>query len=153
MALHGERAIAAVRAVVDAASDVLPHDVRLEIVGHGRWWTLRKVDPANTPGVFRPAFDEHGRQGFAAGPFAPLGIGTWVPFLPSRLDAKLTAIDALELVQDVVTEALGSPWPAPNYRAKAAIQNSEVRTWFEPSIQGATGEFVYLRPMSLRLFA
>jgi predicted type IV restriction endonuclease len=50
VAINGERARVLMREVVCAASDAIPDGVELEIVGRGRWWVLRKVDPANPAG-------------------------------------------------------------------------------------------------------
>jgi hypothetical protein len=49
------------------------------------------------------------------------GIGTWIPFLPKRLDGKLTAVSAVEILDDVVASATGQPWPSPDYRVRAKV--------------------------------
>ena len=62
---------------------------------------------------------------------APLGIGPWVPFLPRRLAARLTAIAALEMIQDVVSTAHGWPWPELGFDVHAATDEHGVAVWFE----------------------
>ncbi len=154
MALHGDRAIAAAEAVVAAAAGLMPDGVQLEVVGHGRWWTLRKIDPANPPGVLSARVDERGGRFSATGPLAPLGVGTWIPLLPRQLDAKLSAISVVELVHEVVTDARGSPWPGPEYRVRAKVSGGQVFAWFEPPARtdAATARTLKLLPLPLPLF-
>jgi hypothetical protein len=66
------------------------------------------------------------------------------------LDAKLTAISAVEMLQDVVSSATGQPWPGPDYRVRAKVIGRQVATWFEPSSQ--TGPRVDLHSLPLHLF-
>ena len=152
MAINGERARVLMREVVRAASDAIPDGVDLEIVGRGRWWVLRKVDPANPAGkvVAHTVLNDGSRRIAPTGDLSPWGIGTWIPFLPRRLDAKLTAISGVEMLQDVVSSATGQPWPGPDYRVRAKVIGRQVATWFEPSSQ--TGPRVDLHSLPLHLF-
>jgi hypothetical protein len=54
-----------------------------------------------------------------------------VPFLPRRLAARLTAIAALEMIQDVVSTAHGWPWPELGFDVHAATDEHGVAVWLE----------------------
>jgi hypothetical protein len=58
-----------------------------------------------------------------------------VPFLSRTLAAKLAVQDALETIQDVVSEAAGSRWPGPHYTVRVETQADGVRTWFERGLE------------------
>ncbi len=62
---------------------------------------------------------------------ASLGIGPWVPVLPRRMAARLTAIAALEMIQDAVATAQGWPWPDLGFEVHGAADRQGVWVWFE----------------------
>lgn len=66
-----------------------------------------------------------------SGVWATWGFGPWLPFLPRRLAAKLTMIDALESIQQAVTGAHQLPWPGEAYQARSQLRGDTVRLWFE----------------------
>lgn len=59
------------------------------------------------------------------------GIGTWILGLSDRLNTKLNASSALEMVQEAVSEATGAPWPGPDYDVHSSVSDASVRIWFE----------------------
>ena len=71
-----------------------------------------------------------------SGSFAPFGLGPWIPFLPRRVAARLTAVAAMEYVRDAVSNACSAPWPAPEVTTHARVQGSAVHLWFNNPATG-----------------
>ena len=126
----------------------IPAGVRIEIRGRGRNCSIHARGLPPSERTITPADPEYARTARAmkvldgrdlhlhgGGSFsltsAFLGIGPWVPFLPHRLAAKLTAIDALEQLQDAIASAVHEPWPGPGYEVRADVTDDSVRLWFE----------------------
>jgi hypothetical protein len=71
-----------------------------------------------------------GRRGDIATASAAFGIGPLGP-LPRRVAGRLTAIDALEMIQDVVSTACGWPWPSLGFDVHADADDRGVQVWLE----------------------
>jgi hypothetical protein len=127
--IRGLKAQVAVRAVLAAVADLMPTGVSLAVAGGENLWTLRRVSGDGSEDLRNVLQVEQipgeGVEISTAGPVPVFGIGPWIPFLPSFLDVKLTAEDALEFIQEVVTESIGEPWPAglPNVRSSVRGQH------------------------------
>jgi hypothetical protein len=127
VAVRGEEARSLLQRLLDAVADDLPTDVTVRITGEGRRCCLEAWrKPQVHKGVAVPA----GEVTIVAAPF---GLGPWVPFLPRKTAARLTAADALELVQDVVSTASGWPWPSITAAVHAEADDRGVRVWLEDS--------------------
>lgn len=132
--MAGPRGVAAqraVQAVLDAAGPILPPGLDLEIVGSPRAWRIRS---RHAPGEHRGIWDIARRESgvtIGSGSVTMFGIGTWIPGLPDRLNTKLNASSALEMVQEAVSEATGAPWPGPDYDVDSSVSDASVRVWFE----------------------
>lgn len=129
MAVRGAKARRLLLQLLDGVATALPEDVTVEVTGSGQRCILaaQRAVPAKAnvpPGVTV-------RLGSVTKLRAPLGIGPWAPLLPRRLAARLTAVAALEMIQDVVSTAHGWPWPGLGFDARAADDNDGVAVWFE----------------------
>jgi hypothetical protein len=147
--LRGLAAQRAVRAMLEAVGPLLPPDVILEVVGGPRVWTLRpQGSDATGHGVWQ--ITQRSNQPFPhVEADLSFGIGTWIPGLPKRLNAKLSATDALEMIQDKVTEMAGTPWPGPGYEVKVNVTSETVHPAFESRTGGKP---IVLPPLDLALF-
>jgi hypothetical protein len=121
--IRGKKAQHAVREVLAVVADLIPPGVRLAVAGSERVWTLRPVKSDGSEELTSTLKVDHQPNGISissAGPLPLLGIGPWIPLVPSFLDVKLTAQSALEFIQEVITDTIGTPWPAgfPNVRAR-----------------------------------
>lgn len=135
--LRGTAAQQAVRAVLDAVGPMLPADLDMEIVGTPRAWRLRSQHAAGEHwGIWDVSRSESGGLSVDSGGVVLFGIGSLIPGLPGRLDAKLNAISALEMIQEAVADATGAPWPGPGYEVRSRITGAEVILWFERDTDG-----------------
>lgn len=121
--MRGAKARRLLLQLLDAVAPALPADVTVEVSGSGQ----RCILTAQRAGAASGAV----LLGSITKMRAPLGIGPWVPLLPRRLAARLTAIAALEMIQDVVSTAHGWPWPDLGFDVHAADDAEGVSVWFD----------------------
>lgn len=125
MAVRGERARSLLQRLLDAVAADLPSDITVRITGEGRRCGVEAWrKPSVHKGVAVPA-------GEVASTGAPFGLGSWAPFLPRATAARLTAMAALELIQDVVSTACGWPWRSISADVRAEANDGSVQVWLE----------------------
>ena len=110
--LRGSAAWMAVAAVAEAAADLLPSDVTVDVSGVGPLGSI----------------DVHGPRGYHMA--VVVAVGPWVPFLPRALATRLTAIDALELIQDLVDGRTATRWPEGKRKVFAEVRDDQVMLAF-----------------------
>ena len=128
MAVRGAKARSLLQRLLDAVADDLPPDVTVRVTGAGLMCGLE---------AWRSKDGRPVRPRDIATSSAPFGIGPTGP-LPRRVAARMTAIDALEMIQDVVSTACGWPWPSLGFDVHADVGDRGVQVWFED----ATGRTV-----------
>jgi hypothetical protein len=121
VAVRGAKARSLLQRLLDALADDLPPDVTVRVTGEGlmcglQAWRTRDGRPVRRTDIA------------TAG--APFGIGPLGP-LPRRAAARLTAVDALEMIQDVVSTACGWPWPSLGFDVHADADDGGVQAWLE----------------------
>lgn len=129
MAVRGAKARHLLLQLLDGVSTAVPTDVTVQVTGSGQRCILIAQRASPVTANVRPIGTV--QVGSVTKLRAPLGIGPWVPFLPLRLAARLTAIAALEMIQDVVSTAHGWPWPELGFDVHAATDEHGVAVWFE----------------------
>jgi hypothetical protein len=130
MAVRGDRARLLIEELLRLVGDLVPADVSVTVSGHSLEASRRDDLSQMSQEELRRAVEEQRRLAFAwAG--TGLAFGAWIPFLPRQLAARLTVVDALESIQDVVTRVVGSAWPEPGFEVKANTSVDAVRVWFE----------------------
>jgi hypothetical protein len=112
--------------VVDIVNEAIPEEARMRIAGTPRFWRIVPVD------FWRPVPVEDSVTNFRSIIVTqPLGVGTWIPFLPRNLKIKLAAIDVVEDVQDFAQRRGAVNWPFPGAEVKAQVDSKVIRVWFE----------------------
>jgi len=121
VAVRGAKARRLLQRLLDAVADDLPPDVTVRVTGEGllcglEAWRQRDGRPV------RPRDIATANASFGIGPVGPL---------PRRVAARLTAIDAMEMIQDVVSTACGWPWPSLGADVHADANGRSVQVWLE----------------------
>ena len=114
-----------VQAVLEALAEHLPAGGELELAGPPRLW---RVVPRDRPPI---PLTRDGAEG--GGPlYLPVGgVGTWIPFLPRRLNTRLSAVDVVESIQDLVHNLGWPDWPFEDAAVKASVNRLNIQVWFE----------------------
>jgi hypothetical protein len=133
VSLRGARAQDLVAEVLLRIDPLLPPGVRVEMTRHHKWLSLQRSAPDSKrvgPLIMTPGPDGHsGHAGMTGVP----GIGPWIPFLPKRLRAKLTAQDAVETVLDVAYDADTAARPgSTDFAVRATVDGDVVRVSYLP---------------------
>jgi hypothetical protein len=80
---------------------LLPAGVRVELTSHSKWTTLQRVtDESVFIGPVSVSTGANGKSIQAHTTSVP-ALGAWIPLLPRKLSARLTARNAVETVLDV----------------------------------------------------
>jgi hypothetical protein len=121
VSLRGARAQDLIAEVLLRLDPWLPPGVRVEMTRHNKWLSLQRFAPGSErvgPLVMTPGPDGHsGHGGVTGGP----GVGPWIPFLPKRLRAKLTAQDAVETVLDVAYDTGPGARPTSPFEQESTV--------------------------------
>jgi len=129
VAVRGAKARNLLRQLLDGVATALPPDLTVQVDGTGRRCVLIAQRAPKDPATMPPGAPA--RLGGVTKARASLGIGPWVPVLPRRMAARLTAIAALEMIQDAVATAQGWPWPDLGFEVHGAADRQGVWVWFE----------------------
>ena len=130
MAVRGERARRLIDELLRLVGDLVPEHVTVTANRYSlqasRFDDLSRMSQED---LRRAEEEQRPLGGAMAG--TSLTFGTWIPFLPRQLAARLTVVDALESIQDVLTKVIGSAWPESGFEVRAGVSAAEVRVWFE----------------------
>jgi hypothetical protein len=133
VSLRGARAQDLIAEVLLRLDPWLPPGVRVEMTRHEKWLSLQRSAPGGQrvgPLIVTPGADGQSGHGGVTG--VP-GVGPWIPFLPNRLRAKLTAQDAVETVLDVAYDTGPGARPdSTDFAVQARVDGDVVRVSYLP---------------------
>jgi hypothetical protein len=146
--IRGRKARALVTAVLPQVQPYLSERVRIEVVAHRRWLTIRHAH--DRMGAVGPELLRANDQDFPKGrgaTFIP-GLGAWIPFLPHRLRRRLVAQDVVETLLSIGTPS-GREQAEREYNVVARNTPNGVLVAFDRP--GSSGERVEIGPISDKL--
>ena len=149
--MRGAQAQRLMDEVLSRLEPELPSGVRVAVTAHRKWISLqRRTDDSTLVGTYYVTPSPDGESASIEELDLP-SLSPWVPFLPRKLKAKLTAQQAVESALEVAfSERLGSSGPELHFDVQMSADDAGVSVSYQPL--DAARPRVQLAPLPWNLF-